>query len=121
MLPANGLMTRFRDKPLPIFLLNKPPHCFRGQDYMSWSTVWPCMLRMRDTGSSVSTVLCLSELHSYFVDVIDLIQPIMVIVGSRGVGKLKGYATSLIAVKYLTHVQYLTWFNSPLHDPSESM
>jgi hypothetical protein len=79
------------------------------------------MLRMRDTGSLVSTVLCLSKLHLYLVDVIDLSQPIMVIVGSRGVGKLKGYATSLIAVKYLTHIQYLAWFDIPLHDPSESM
>jgi hypothetical protein len=52
------------------------------------------MLRMRDTCSSVSPVLYLSKLHSYLVDVIDLIQPIMVIVGSRGVGQLKGYATS---------------------------
>ena len=50
-----------------------------------------------------------------FIDIVDYIEPTMLIVGSRGLGNLKGYIRLFYGELYaLTYVQYFARFDIPL-------
>lgn len=57
-----------------------------------------------------------------YLDVIDYVEPAMLIVGSRGLGNLKGYVPNLRSCWHSSdspHLQYLARLNISLFDSGE--